>query len=30
MEYALAAVSIAVVIYGIVKMASGDRYSNMT
>ncbi|MGB8525188.1 MAG: hypothetical protein WCD43_19660 [Candidatus Acidiferrales bacterium] len=30
MEYALAAVLIAVVIYGIVKMASGDRYSNMT
>jgi hypothetical protein len=30
MEYALAAVLIAVVIYGIVKMASGERYSNLT
>jgi hypothetical protein len=30
MEYALIAVLIAAAIYGIVKRASGDRYSNMT
>ena len=30
MEYALAAVFIAVVIYGMTKVASGDRYANMT
>jgi hypothetical protein len=30
MEYVLAAILIAVVVYAIVKMASGDRYANMT
>lgn len=30
MEYALAAALIALVIYGIVKASSGDRYANMS
>jgi hypothetical protein len=29
-EYALAAVLIALAVYGVVKRASGERYSNMT